>query len=88
MVVCPPGVLPNPGQLLGACTTQLAPDTLLQLKRVGQVLAAGTMCFAFSVSEISAWEQTEQRLRAEFVIRFPVHVGEKRNPPFHQCRSP
>lgn len=27
MVVCPPGVLSNPGQLLGACTTQLAPDT-------------------------------------------------------------
>lgn len=87
MVVCPPGVLPNPGQLLGACTTQLAPDTLLQLKRAGQVLAAGTMCFAFTVFQ-KLVEQTEQRLRAEFVIRFPVHVGEKRNPPFHQCRSP
>lgn len=49
MVVCPPGVLSNPGQLLGACTTQLAPDTLLKLKRVGQVLAAGTTCFAFTV---------------------------------------
>lgn len=49
MVVCPPSVLSNPGQLLGACITQLAPDTLLQLKRVGQVLAAGMMCFAFTV---------------------------------------
>lgn len=88
MVVCPPGVLPNPGQLLGACTTQLAPDTPAAEEGWPGACCRNDVLCIHSVSEISAWVQTEQRLRAEFVIRFPVHVGEKRNPPFHQCRSP
>lgn len=76
-----PGVLFNPGQLLGARVAQLAPDTLLQPKRVGRVLAAGMMCFAFTAFQKSVPGSNQSKVWAQSLSSaLPCMLGKTKIP--------